>query len=1143
VIKSPGARIALIDAQCLNGSRVGIPVGAVKIAHRGDAGILYRPCHPRDVPRFSLFPSLPVSWPYIRVGLVHFIVVGMLSSVRHQIQRTYQQCRRPSLRMVLTVPFLLQTIVVVGFIGFVSFRNGQRAVDNLIQDLSTEINDRVQEKLRNYVDVPHNLNRINADIMTQELLDPTDLAAVETYFLARRRQFDQLTFIGVALRNGNYIGLGYRQQGGLTLGILDRSVGDSTRLWHVTPDGHRLQELEPLPDFDPRERAWYRIAVEAGRSFWTAPFFAFDTGELLLSAAERIYDRNGNFVGVVNATLSLNQISQFLSQLTVGETGQVFIIDREGRLIATPTGQVADESGQERLAAIASPDPMIREVADVLQTRYGPFGAMTNQQLTARINQQMLSIQVYSFRDGRGLDWLVVIVVPQSDFTADIVASTRLTVLLCLLALGVAIAISIAISQWLLAPISRLVRAATALAQGDWQQEVDTQRSDELGTLALAFDEMRSQLKQAQRNLEHKIAERTQELQESEEKFSKAFRLSPEPLAIASYTSECIIIDVNDSFLALSGYSRSEVLGKSGDDLNIWARPQDREDAIRQIETHGMARNLEIQYRTKSGQIRNVLFSAEVIDLHGESCLLCVLSDVTEMKQAAILLQEAKTVAEQANRAKSTFLANMSHELRTPLNAILGFTQLMQRNAAYADAASELNIISRSGEHLLSLINDILDMSKIEAGQTTLDVAPFDLEALLNTLEAMLRLRANSKGLLLTFDRHPAVPSYIAGDEQKLRQVLINLLGNAIKFTDRGSVSLRVRVLDRDSRPIWTWGAEGLDRDPRDSSQGTTDPHGTMTLEFTIADTGPGIAAVDVAHLFDPFVQTSEGRRSRQGTGLGLTISQTFVQLMGGTIEVESVLGEGSCFQFTIQAQRASAADIQPSQPQRRVIGLAPHQPQYRMLIVDEVPENRLLLRKLLEPAGFELWEARNGQEAIAQWQTLKPHLIWMDMRMPVMDGYEATRLIKATPDGKQTVIIALTASALSQDREKILTIGCDDFIRKPFRESEIWDAIARHLSVQYLYDEDQVPHVPSPAATTVLQSKDLQVMPQAWIDRLHQAALSGDDALAMALVKEIPATHDTLIAILVDLIHRLRLDTISDATQAIASPMGDIHT
>ena len=340
-------------------------------------------------------------------------------------------------------------------------------------------------------------------------------------------------------------------------------------------------------------------------------------------------------------------------------------------------------------------------------------------------------------------------------------------------------------------------------------------------------------------------------------------------------------------------------------------------------------------------------------------------------------LQEALITADAANRAKSEFLANMSHELRTPLNAILGFTQLMSHDHSLStEHQQNLTIINRAGEHLLNLINDILEMSKIEAGRTTININSFDLIRLLENLEEMLRFRATSKGLQLAFEYTSHLPQYIQADESKLRQVLLNLVGNAIKFTTTGRVTLRVGLGTGD----WGLGTG------KDSSQ---------SLTFEVMDTGPGIASEEINLLFEAFRQTETGRKSQQGTGLGLAISRKYVQLMGGEISVTSTVGEGSKFTFDIQIGLTAASEIESNLSKSQVIGLAPTQTEYRILVVDDVRESRLVLEKILTSIGFAVQEAANGQEAIALWQEWQPHLILMDMRMPVMDGYEATRVIK----------------------------------------------------------------------------------------------------------------------------------------------------
>ncbi|MBW4682692.1 MAG: PAS domain S-box protein [Microcoleus vaginatus WJT46-NPBG5] len=502
--------------------------------------------------------------------------------------------------------------------------------------------------------------------------------------------------------------------------------------------------------------------------------------------------------------------------------------------------------------------------------------------------------------------------------------------------------------------------------------------------------------------------------------------------------------------------------------------------------------------------------------------------DVSDRREAEAALQKALQAAQAASIAKSRFLSNMSHELRTPLNAILGFSQVMVRsNSVSVEHKEHLQIINRSGEHLLSLINDILSMAKIEAGQTKLNGTRFDLYRLLDDLEQMLKLKATSKGLQLVFERASDIPQYVQTDENKLRQVLINLLGNAVKFTVAGYVALRVKR------------GKGLEQ-PHSQNQNSQ-----TCLLFEIEDTGAGIASDEIGTLFNPFVQTETGRKSMQGTGLGLPISRQFVQMMGGIITVRSQVAKGTIFTFDVFVNEVAGADEKSLSSRQRVIGLAPNQQVYRMLVVEDVEENRQLLLKLLEPLGFQVREAVNGEEAIALWLTWKPHLIWMDMRMPVMDGYEATREIKAleqksaglqennssTLAGK-TKIIALTASAFDEQQTNILAAGCDDFMHKPFREWQLFDKIAQHLGVRYIYEEDDQSDSPQLEAPRKLTPQDLSVMSPEWIAQLHQAILCADEALILKLIKQIPAAESSLAHTLTDLLNNFRLDLLFDLTQ-----------
>jgi signal transduction histidine kinase/DNA-binding response OmpR family regulator len=530
---------------------------------------------------------------------------------------------------------------------------------------------------------------------------------------------------------------------------------------------------------------------------------------------------------------------------------------------------------------------------------------------------------------------------------------------------------------------------------------------------------------------------------------------------------------------------------------------------------------------------RETWFTAS-ISLMPNNAVIWVARNIDERKHAEAATLRAKEAAEAANQAKSTFLANMSHELRSPLNAIMGFSQVILNNSSPGSAQAEnIKIIYRSGEHLLSLINHVLDLSKIEAGKITMNFSNVDLYHLLEDLEDMLHLQAEKAGLELIFEYRAAIPQYIYTDAVKLRQILINLLSNALKFTKTGLVKLQVIS---DDLTIATY------RDDPFTSQNSTS--NSFTLKFRVEDTGVGIAPNELSHIFEAFSQAQAGREIQEGSGLGLAISRKFAQLLGGDITVTSQLGKGSLFQLEIQTSLGMEVSDPPT-PARQLIGVAPGQPTYRLLVVDDKSVNRQLLKRFLAPLGFDLKEASNGKEAIELWAAWSPHLIWMDMRMPVMDGYEATKQIKATLQGQATAVIALTASVLEEEKEVILSTGCDDFIRKPFQQQTIFDTLEKHLGVNYLYAETEITTLNDLSSGSTkgstkgstrgeLKAEDLTCMSRSWINNFYKAALEADTNQVMELIATIPSTEAALTQSLSKLARQFKFEQLIELIEPL---------
>jgi len=816
------------------------------------------------------------------------------------------------LRTVLIVPFVLQIFAAVGLTGYLSFRNGQQAVNKLVTQLQSKESDRIDRHLGTYFATPNQINQINLDAIDLGLLNLNDFQTTGRYFWKQMQVFN-VGYISFGNFDGEFIGVERLDNGSLLINQVSKSNPGKLFIWATDNQGNRTKLLE-VKNWEPRGEAWYADAVKAGKPLWSQIYQWEDKPEVIsISSSYPVYNKTKTIAGVLSIDLLLSQISQFLNQIKVSKSGHTFILERDGLLVASSSTEkpfrVVDGKAK-RLRASDSKEPLIRSTTQYLTKHYKNLSEIkTSQQLKLTLQGQHQFVQITPWRDKLGLNWLIVVVVPEGDFMQEINANTRTTILLCIAALIVATVIGIFTSRWIVRPILRLNASAKALALGKWEHlEVSgaSERSDELGELARSFNTMAGQLQESFATLER----------------------------------------------------QNEAL-------------------------------------------------------------------------------------ERLNNLKDEFLANTSHELRTPLNGMIGIAESMMDGAI--GQVSELQrknllLIVQSGHRLATLVNDILDFSKLRHKTIELQFQAVGLREIVEVVLTLSQPLISNKDLQLV----NAIPSDLPpgqADENRLQQILYNLVGNAIKFTEKGSVEISATVV-----------------------------HGNEQLTITVSDTGIGIPEDKLDQIFESFEQ-GDGSTAREygGTGLGLAVTKKLVELHGGSIRVESTVGVGSRFTFTLPVTSgqvaASASDrsylscvlrsreeVNESESLKPLIQTNDNSQQFKILMVDDEPVNLQVLINHLSLQNYSLTQASNGAEALtAIEQGLKPDLILLDVMMPRMTGYEVCQKIREKFPANEVPILMLTAKNQVNDLVEGLSIGANDYLTKPISKNELLARIKTHLRLSNL--------------------------------------------------------------------------------------------
>ena len=943
--------------------------------------------------------------------------------------------RSISIKSIIISTFIMLMITTISVICFTLFSNWRASTYNIIEEIENNISTNIRNKIETFINMPLQINETNHYLIENKVVDIHNKVERDKFFIGvLKSNENEIYSFSYGTENGEYYGARRNEKNQIEIMMNnDETKGDS---WYysINKDLTAGQLSVKAGKFDPRTREWYKVAKLEQKPVFSPTYKHFVMEDLAISAAYPIYNKEGVLQGVLGTHIILSKISSYLKEIIKDRNAISYILESStGKLVAnsmdTPNFKTLNGGKIERVGIEEINNKAIIEA-------YENYKNNRKSSSIIKTQNDKLHISVTEYKK-EGLDWLIITGIPESQFTMEMMKSIRMSIVFSIIALILSILIYMKITGAILKPIYSLISYTEKFSNGDLLQRAKVFRNDETGKLSESFNRMAQQLYILINNLEEKVKDRTLELEKTNNELKDSegnIRLLLDSTAEGIYGIDtkgyCTFCNV--SCLRMLGYnSQDELLGK----IMHWKIHYKRSDGtyfpmeeckvFDAISSGGRIHVEDEVFWRADGTCFPVQYFSQPQYYDGKVIgAVVTFTNITQRKQQRDEIIKAKEDAEDANVAKSLFLANMSHEIRTPMNGIVGFLQLLENTGLNREQVEIIHIMRTSTNALLTVINDILDISKIESGKLELEQIPFDIYLTMKMLIAFFNVKADEKGLKLNMSIRQEIPQFVVGDPTKLSQVISNLISNALKFTDKGEVFIEVCLNNQSDE--------------------------TIELLFTVKDMGIGITEQEISKLFKPFTQAdSSSTRKYGGTGLGLAICKSIVEMMHGEINVVSEKGVGTTFTFTIVLSKDLDDKALIKSNYSTVVRKEEvvHNENVKILLVEDTKVNRMLFIRLLKMQGYSCDIAVNGEEAVRACLNSNYDVIFMDCQMPVMDGYEATRQIrKAEGERVHTIIVAMTAYVMEGDAEKCIEAGMNAFLGKPIDFVEVTKMLQKYV-------------------------------------------------------------------------------------------------